>query len=239
MPAERFYINTDLAKSQNIFLEDQEFHHLAHVMRIKPNEEVEIVNGQGVLAKAVVLQIDKKRATLQIQSLEQQKTPSNELILAQAIPRPSCLDFILEKGTELGMTQIWLFPTKHGGRKRFNEQQLARMKTITIASMKQCGRLFLPVIYEKPSLEQWKSPQYPAFFGDLDSHTPPFKDVLQQKKSKSLIFFVGPESGFSDEEINILKSLPATGVKLHENILRAETAAIVALALASQKEYGS
>jgi 16S rRNA (uracil1498-N3)-methyltransferase len=231
MPAERFFVENDLNNGHSIILEEQEFHHLAHVMRVKTGEEVELVNGRGFLALASVKQIEKKRAVLTVNSVIQESAEGFEVILAQANPRASNLEFILEKGTELGMTQLWLFPTSHGGRKRYTEQQFDRMRSVTISALKQCGRLYLPKILEMPSLDQWNKLGYPAFFGDIKPEAPWFTDKPIDKSSNGVIFFVGPESGLSDVEIQLLRRLSVTGVKLNRHILRAETAAITALAV--------
>lgn len=235
MPAERFFIDCTLKSGQQLILEDQEFHHLAHVMRVKIGENVEIVNGRGALATAIVRSIDKKRAALEIETVNVTPPPKEEVILAQAIPRSSRLDFILEKGTELGMTQLWIFPAVHGERKRLTEHQCERMRALTIAAMKQCGRLYLPMIVQMPALAEWTEPKVPSFFGDLDPAAPSLAEAWQESPSKGILFFIGPESGFTSDEIDALRAMQAVGVKLHKNVLRTETAALVALSLISQR----
>jgi 16S rRNA (uracil1498-N3)-methyltransferase len=204
-------------------------------MRTKAGDRVEVVNGQGILATAQVEQIDKKLAQLHIDGISSEPKDPFEIILAQAIPRINRLDTILEKGTELGMTQIWLFPGDCSERKELNENQLKRAKGILIAAMKQCGRLWVPQILEKPSLKKWDELGYPAYFGDVKPSAKPFAAVLKESRPKDgVIFFTGPESGFSEGEEKILEKLGAMGVKLHSNILRTDTASLVALTLLSQ-----
>ena len=102
MPSERYYIEKALKKGDLIPLQDQEFHHLVRVMRAKAGEEIEVINGQGCLATATVKSIEKRQALLSINECQHLAKPCFEVILAQAIPRINRLDFILEKGTELG-----------------------------------------------------------------------------------------------------------------------------------------
>jgi len=236
MPKERFFFEQPLRENEIISISQDEFHHLVNVMRAKVKDRIEIVNGMGELATGSVQTIEKKQATLLIEEVKQEAEAPFQIILAQSIPRPNRLDFILEKGTELGMTEIWLFPGKHSERKEFKGNQLDRMHSILVSAMKQCGRLHLPKILIKPELENWKGLEYPAFFGDVEALAPHFIDAFKKENfdrlaSKGVIFFIGPETGFSDSETAKLRNLNVKGVKLNGNILRTDTAAIVALAL--------
>lgn len=233
MPAERYFIPQALANNIEIFLEGQEHHHLANVMRTRIGEEVEVINGQGQLAIALVSALEKKRAVLSVQSVFVDANSLQKIILAQGLPRFTRLEFIMEKCTELGMSEIWLFPAARSEKKELSENQLARLETIGIASIKQCGRLFLPKIVMAPPLKQWTSaPVLTCYFGDVRENSPKFLDIKGSKVAEAL-FFIGPESGFTDEEVKIMENLGAKGVGLNPNILRTETAAIAALSLLS------
>ncbi len=234
MPENRFFSDTPLNELKSITLTDVELHHLAHVMRCKVGDSVELVNGKGVLARALVLSISKREANLEIISIvRQEKLNSCPIILIQALPRPNRLDTILEKGTEIGMDEIWLFPGEKSERGLLNEHQLHRMQGVIISSMKQCGRLFSPKITLKPPIKKWDSSflPHPAYFGDLSENAPPFSSC--KKGANGCCFIIGPESGFSEEEKKMLTHLKAEGVLLNPNILRTDTAALVALSLMS------
>ncbi len=212
MPADRFFLPQPLQSP--LFLEGKELHHLAHVMRARIGETLEIVNGQGELATAELVSLDKKKAELKIISHKKASPPQQKLILAQAYTRH--LDWIIEKGTELGADEFWLFP---GDQSEKKVPQLPRLETLAIQALKQCGRLFLPKIVSKPSLPQFSGS---VFYGD--PHASPLKGPF----STTIIFIIGPEKGFSPRELDYLAK-NGQGVSLHENILRAETAAITAL----------
>lgn len=231
MPQDRFFIDAPFSQHQTVALEDVEFHHLVNVMRIKEGETVELVNGEGQLASAAVLQIGKKNALLKIASLKNQPKEKLALVLAQALPKANRLDFILEKGTELGMTELWLFPGKLSEKKEIN---LARAKQVMIAAMKQSGRLFLPKLHFFPSLEKCPVKTLQPYFGDLSEEAPPLLSAYQKGRSSGI--FIGPEKGFSKEEIEWLKKQGSQGVKLNGNILRTDTAAIAAVALITHFE---
>jgi len=219
MPHDRFYVDTPFQQHEHVDLKDETRH--LKVMRIREGDEIELINGRNQLAHVVL----RDATTTEIVSIEE-KEPPFPIILCQAIPRLNRLDTIVEKCTELGMTELWLFPGKLSEKKNV---PLDRLKKITVAAMKQCGRFDLPKIEIKPPLPQWNKLPYPAYFGDLSEKAPPFLSVIEKKEG--ICFFVGPEAGFTPEEETHLKTIAAQGVNLHPWILRTDTAPIVALSL--------
>lgn len=236
MPAERYYYPNTFKSGDTLILEDQEYHHLLHVMRIREGENVEIVDGNGSLGIASVKKLEKKKGVLEVFSKKFEHRPKQKIILAQGLPRLNRLEFIIEKGTELGVTEFRLFIAAKGEKKQLSEGQLDRMKSITVAAMKQCGRLYLPSIVMMPPLNEWKKEAgLSSYFGDTRPDAP---FLLEQWKEhpggNEVLFFVGPESGFSGEEVESIEKLGSKGVKLHPNILRTDTAGIAALSVISQ-----
>jgi len=232
MPDDRFFVPENFATKATTFLKDQELHHLLHVMRVRVGESIELVNGKGQLAYGILEKIEKQQAHIAIQKVVSEEPPSHTLILAQGLPRLPRLEYILEKATELGVTDIWLFPADQSERKELTPTQLQRLQQILISSIKQCGRLYLPKITLKPALYGWQ-PLQDAFFGDTTPTAPPLIYAYQRQASSS-IWIVGPEKGFTKEETSFLTtSLRAQGVSLHPNTLRVDTAAIAGLSLLS------
>lgn len=232
MPVNRYFIETSLKNETSVHLEGQELHHLLHVMRASAGDPIELVNGKGELAQARVESTSKRDASISVDEVSFQEKPSFEVIVAQAIPRANRMDTILEKGTELGMSQIWLFPGDLSEKKSLGNQREHRLRAVMIAAMKQCGRLYLPEIVTMPPLCNWEKLTYPAFFGDIEPEAPTFVRKWDELKPNSgVIFFVGPESGLTSKEVKWLRDANVHGVKLHENILRTDTAPLVALSL--------
>lgn len=232
MPENRFFTPHPL-KIGEALLEEDEAHHLQHVMRLVEGDRVELIDGQGALAKAVIKKRSKRAIYLDVKEVHIDPPPFFSIIIAQAIPRFQRLDVILEKGTELGMTELWLFPGVKSEKVHFSEPQKERVHKILVSAIKQCGRLYLPKVKYAEPLKEWNDLTYPLFYGDLSQNTPLFIDAYG-KPEKGVVFAVGPESGWSEEEQNHLKRLKGKGVSLHYNILRTDTAPLAALSLISQ-----
>jgi 16S rRNA (uracil1498-N3)-methyltransferase len=224
MPIERFYSPLSFSPGTICTLEEEELRHL-QVIRLRTGEKVELVNGKGALAQATLTTVEKRRALLTVNSVTH-SSPGPIRILAQAIPRFNRLEFILEKGTELGATAFWLFPGERSEKSSFSENQKQRMTQLMIAAMKQCGRLDLPSIELHPSLLSWTPLPYPLLYGDTRQNAPTLKI-----SPGPLILLIGPEGGLSPAELVHLDGpLAAQGLRLHSNILRTDTAAITLLA---------
>lgn len=214
----RFYANQVLEVGKKISLSEEELHHAVSVLRVKQGEEIEIVNGGGVLAYAVFT------SPLQVARVKHSPPPHHKKILMQSYPQGTHLELIVEKGTELGITDFCLFPSEKSPFKVLSEARKGRLKKITIAALKQCKRLFLPTL---------------SFYSNIDEMSFPTTILLADptgeaytKPSGDSAFIVGPESGFTPAEIDFfIKKKKATPVKISDNILRCETAAIVAASL--------
>ncbi len=232
MPAERYFIDGALDNTR-IVLEGQEHHHLVHVMRAKLGDRIELINGKGTLAEGVVEELSKKTARVEIHSIHHEIPPLPKIILAQAIPRIHRLDTIVEKGTELGMQELWLFPGILSERKELTSHQMERLRNMAIAAIKQSGRLWLPHIRLMPFLSDWKESLPTGFYGDVTASAENYLSRILMKNpiSTSAIFFTGPESGFDAREEEVLKKRGVCGVKLHDAILRTDTASLMALSL--------
>ena len=232
MPHDRFYIDASLLPGEKITLKGSEFRHLC-VLRKQITNQVELVNGHRVLAQATLVSLEKKEAILHIDAvLEKNQEDSPPIILAQALCEMNHLEWIIEKATELQVSAIWLFPALLSKKSTLSENQLKRLENLAIAAMKQCGRWELPPIILKPPLDKWDLHSTKIFYADPSPSAVFLWQLPRITTKEPLVFFIGPESGFSPIEIAHLKNvLNAQAICLHPNILRAETAAVATLAL--------
>lgn len=219
MPHDRFYIDAPLEGT--LTLEGEEFRHLSRVMRKQAGENVELINGHHLLGLANIESLHKSYATLTILNVEEKKPMLPSLTLVQALPKLSNLEWIIQKGTELGVSSFYLYPAARSEKKELSENQKKRLHSILIGAMKQCGRLDLPNVY-------WEFPKLSGtvYFGDLKKDAPP----LSSLGNLPATLVIGPEKGFTDEELHDLAS-QGTGVSLGPYVLRAETAALAGLSI--------
>jgi 16S rRNA (uracil1498-N3)-methyltransferase len=233
MPHNRYYVDSPFQKEATAILDGEEFHHLARVTRVKRGDPVELVNGRGQLAHATLSTLSKRQVELRIDQVMEKPRQKAPLLLAQALTRMNHLEWIIEKGTELDTSAFWLFPGLFSDKDDLSETQTTRLKNLSISAMKQCGRLDLPTIEIKPPLLKWAPLQGTLLFGSTDADAPYLWDLpLKKPVASPIILFIGPESGFDRRESHFLQhTLQAKGIRLHSNILRAETAAITALSL--------
>jgi 16S rRNA (uracil1498-N3)-methyltransferase len=225
MPHNRYFLPSEFSSGSTVEVGDPELHHMTKVMRQRPSDRVELINGKGLLAEALIEQIDKTRALLRIESLYIEKKRSNTLTLCLAYLRPSSLEFAVEKSVELGVDQILLFPAARSEKKEINASQTRRLEQIIISATKQCGRLFLPTIAFVTFDDCLKSSKG-IYYGDPDCKS--FEKVLKPD-ARSII--IGPESGFTKEEKEKMSLVHAHPFLLSRYTLRAETAAIAAVTL--------
>ncbi len=232
MPHNRYFVDQPFQSQVSVTLSGDEFHHLARVTRGKVGDFAELVNGRGQLAEATVSRLNKHEAELQIQRLIETPRQKAPLILAQALTRMNHLEWIIEKGTELDASAFWLFPGIHSEKESLSKTQALRLKNLAISAMKQCGRLDLPAIVMQPPLLQWVPLDGTLFYGSTSDNAPYLWDLDLEPLPSPVTLFIGTESGFDPKETHFLESkLKAKGVRLHSNILRAETAALTALSL--------
>lgn len=232
MPAYRFFTQTSLKALQEFKMEDLEHRHLKQVMRLEKGDTFEATDGQGHLALCKLIAVEKNYSLAQILQLNFfEKT--HELVLLQAMPKTSNLEWIIEKGTELGLTQICLFQGDRSVQK-ISVDKKKRLETLAISALKQCGRLHLPKIEFIQPIKAWATQFDSVFYGDVSSTSYPLlKQLSEINESKKLTFACGPEAGFSKEEIKLMENKGLKKTCLHYNILRAETAPLSFLSLAS------
>jgi len=218
---DRFYC--DNLDNREIVLDGDELNHLIKAVRKRVGESVELIDGKGAIATAKITKIERRAAHLEIISKETHTKKGPFVRLVQGVCRPNRLEMIIEKGTELGVDEFILVPMERSEKR---PAQLERLRRITIGAIKQCGRLHLPQLTERPHIEDL--PVSPTtLYGALSPECPPFLDAY---KGGDITVIIGPESGFSESELVFLEE-KAQGATLGPNVLRCETAAIAALSL--------
>lgn len=226
MPVNRFYLKEDLTLHSTVVLKEAEHHHLAHVIRLRSGDTMELVNGQGSLAEGTILEVEKKSTSIKITSTTYAPDLFPQFSLAIPLMRPSKLEWIVEKGTELGACSFLFYTADHSEKEALSHNQLERLHTLIISALKQSGRRYLPSLEILPSLSDLFLKDAFLLFGDPHTHN----QIPAPKEKKLTIFITGPERGFSSKEQSLLDTRAAK-VSLSPHTLRAETAPIAAASI--------
>lgn len=232
MPANRFYIDADLHNGAILTFEGTEHHHLVHVMRLQENETIELVNGRGDLAVGKIVKTEKKTATIQVLKTDHEQPDTLSICLAIPLMRISKLEWIVEKGTELGIDTFLFYEAQYSEKEELSTRQMERLRTLAISALKQSGRLYLPSLETCLNLKFLFRKDAMFLFGDTRARE--LIDIATIKPiCTNIVFITGPERGFSNEELTLLDR-HAKGVRLNAYVLRAETAPIVAASILQQ-----
>lgn len=233
----RLFVETALNSGASFSLSPDHAHFLRSVLRLAPGAKLALFNGQDGEWLAELEAIGKKQASVTVldQRREQARIIPLHLIFAPIKKTP--LDFLIQKSVELGVTELHPIITDRTQGDRLNAE---RLKSQTIEAAEQCERLEIPTVHPICKLEamlaDWPEDR-PLFVCAESGEAVPITDALitqkhaiSEKSGNGLM--TGPEGGFSERELVILRERSfVTLVGLGPRILRAETAALAALAL--------
>jgi 16S rRNA (uracil1498-N3)-methyltransferase len=237
----RYFAETPIS-GDRIVLEGAEAAHLVHVMRAVPGTEVVLFDGSGAEFPAQVTRIERGRVELAVLGRrEVDRELPVEVTLAVALPKGDRQRWLVEKAVELGVRRLVPLVTDRSVA-RPTTKAIARLRRTVIEASKQCGRNRLMDIAES---EAW------ADFAPAPDHATcllarPAEDAQRKREQeaspfadlsadKALVFAVGPEGGFTREEIELALTAPWQAVDLGPRILRVETAAILLVAMVTAR----
>ncbi len=227
-PKIRLCVDAALATGVSLTLPPAQAHYLTHVMRLRTGEAVALFNGRDGEWRATLAGIGRKDVSLTVDGLLRPQPDEPGPWLAFAPVKRAKTDLIVEKATELGVERILPVMTARAIAERV---RLDRLETIAREAAEQCGRLTLPRIDPPAPLDRLLA-DWPAsrvlVFCDTASGAPGSHSCEPAGNAGVLI---GPEGGFTEAERRaILASTAACALSLGPLVLRAETAAIAALA---------
>lgn len=225
----RLFVDGALTAGASVAATEAQAHYLLHVMRRAPSDPVALFNGRDGEWRASVQMPSKRHVVFEVQEQLRPQTSVPDLWLAFAPVKR--IDVIVEKASELGVAALLPVMTRRTDVSRIN---FDRMRAISVEAAEQCERLSAPVIQPAQSFHAFLA-QWPAsrrlYYLDETGGGAPIAKALQDEGTVSCGFLVGPEGGFAQSELDALAQLPfARGISLGPRILRAETAALAALA---------
>ena len=214
-------------------LEGDEARHLARVMRAKTGDTVELFDGQGTSWTATVQAIQRNHVSLHLDE-KQSETISNKPIitLAVALPKGDRQKWLIEKITELGTDSLVPLTTTRSVAEP-TAAAISRLQRGVIESCKQSGRNRLLEITQPQSLHNLLTTSSASLRILACPDGTPMQSILL-KPIDNILIAIGPEGGFTDEEIRTANASGFAQMSLCQNILRIETAAIAAAVIAGQ-----
>ncbi len=240
----RFYLPETHLENSNLLeiLSPTEIHHVKNVLRLKINDQIVIFTGKGKEAVANIVEITAQRIKVRVDYvLPAAVSKKTAIILACAIPKKSKFEFIIEKCTELDVDEIHPVLTERTivRLSERNNQKKGRYQTIAINAAKQSHRIIMPVIHpivdfrqfiQTLTLQRSDAAFIPTLIGERKSLREALTLLSHPKK---IIFFIGPEGDFTPMELNSAVNKGFLPVSLGPTVLKVDTAAISAVALAN------
>ena len=231
----RLYVEQPLERDAFIALDRQQAHYLVNVLRLATGARVLAFNGRDGEWRAGLAVEGRKRFALTVDEQTRPQSPPGDLDYLFAPLKHARLDYMVQKAVEMGATRLLAVLSHYTQSQRVN---LTRMRANAVEAAEQCGLLAIPTIAAPVTLDrviaEWPS-QRLLVFCDEGAATGDSLAVLtaaRAAKPAALAVLIGPEGGFADEERAALLRLPnVVRLSLGPRILRADTAAVAALAL--------
>ncbi len=247
--APRLYVRAHLDEGARISLDAGQVNYLRNVLRLAEGAQICVFNGRDGEWRAALAEASRRSATLVASARVRPQPPPSDLHYLFAPLKQARLDYMVQKAVEMGASRLSPVLTRRTQIARVN---LDRMRANAIEAAEQCGILYLPEIDSPRAMEgvlrTWQTDRL-LVFCDEDA---PVRNPVAALRTVSdepsmlagpvtprpLAILIGPEGGFDPEERELLLSLPQVlRLSLGPRILRADTAAVAALALI-QAELG-
>ncbi len=227
----RFFVDKDRIP----VITGSDVHHIRDVLRLKAGDELKMLDGTGTVYSAKISEIKKERVICDIlSSRNEEKTPEVKVTLAQCLPKAKKMDLIVQKCTELGAQRIIPVLSE---RSIPRSGKLERWKKIAKEAAEQSGRSFIPEISPLTKFEDllkmknefdlalipWELEKRTTLKKVLTTHHP--------NHLTTILILIGPEGGFSRDEVERARSAGFIAVSLGPRILRTETAAMAMLSM--------
>jgi 16S rRNA (uracil1498-N3)-methyltransferase len=227
-------VSANVPANTPITLAAEASHHLAKVLRMQVGDALILFNGDGSEYPATIAAIDKRSVYVAIENVVDTTRESPlHLHLGIAISKGERMDWIVQKATELGVTQITpLYSERVEVRLQGEraEKKLAHWRGIAIAACEQCGRNKLPQIGELQNLDAWLAVTNTDAKFVLHHRSTATLDAAAARP-RSVALLIGPEGGLADYEINAAEAQNFAPLQLGPRVLRTETAPLAAIGI--------
>jgi len=236
MTRRRLFVPPERLRATPIIVTGEEHHHLARVLRARPGDAVTLFDGAGAELGARVVRVGRDETELSPAPAARRGagTGGTPLVLLTAVPRGGRMDFLVQKCSELGVSRIVPVITARSVA-RPEAGRRARWEKIAREAARQCGRADVPdVAPPAPLAAALSASDLPArrLVLSPDAAGRSLRSLLPEPAPTALL--VGPEGGLAPAEVDAARAAGFVPVSMGPRILRVETAAVVAVALAAE-----
>ncbi len=235
----RFLIDKNNILNNRITIDGEEARHIAQVLRFRANDPIALFDREGTVYQGVIAKTGRRQ--VQVEIIDRMVTAQEDgkrIILGQALPKSKKMDLIVQKCTELGISEIIPFYSARSI-PRFDERKsgdrVRHWQKIAVASVKQSGVARIPSVERIVDFKNVVTRDYPGYLKIIlweEEAGLRLRNVLEQDLTlHHIIFLVGPEGGFTVEEIELAKEHGFVSISLGDTILRAETVSIALLSI--------
>lgn len=226
-----FYVPPKYIHRDDLFFPEEEVHHLVNVLRKRSGDIVQVTDGLGCRMDTRLEISDDKAVKGHILASYYSEAGPDRVLAMGVIRNRDRLEFAVEKATELGVTRIVLVHSEFAGKMDVKSHRID--KTIRSA-LKQSRQLWLPAWEESASFIETIT-RHRDHRTILAAHPSGENIKMHEMKDSSLLLLVGPEGGFSENEMKEARANNAIFVRLGENRLRTETAVCALMALTGNR----
>lgn len=222
----RIYIENNISINNRLKIDTKIANHIKNVLRIRHNENIIVFNGNG---KEYIAEIHhEKELVISIQNeIPSRQIDTHKIILAQSIPSSKHMDLAIQKSVEIGINEIVpiISERSHPGN---HEKKKIHWENIIINATEQSNGLFLAKLNNIITLERFLKETDQSDYQKICFHMSGRKISQSDKDHKAHIILIGPEGGFSQEEIALVQRYNWNIISLGDRIFRTETASVVA-----------
>ena len=230
--AQRLFVEADLAEAATVACSSAQANYLKNVLRLKAGDDILVFNGRDGEWRSQIAEAGKRGASLRIRAQVRSQEGGPDIDYLFAPLKRARLDYLVQKATEMGVARLRPVLTRRTTPERVNVE---RMHANAIEAAEQCGILRIPEVRAPEKLEtvvaSWDATRPLIFCDEASEERCPFT-TLARLQPGPLALLIGPEGGFDESERALLASKPFVArISLGPRILRADTAAVAALAL--------
>ncbi|HEX7774172.1 MAG TPA: 16S rRNA (uracil(1498)-N(3))-methyltransferase [Pyrinomonadaceae bacterium] len=235
MTRRRFHAPPNAFDNQTVLLGADEARHLRDVLRLKAGDKVYVFDGRGREFRCSVVNTNRHAAELRIEAEVEPAKPESQLQLnlCVALLKGEKFDLVVQKATELGVSQVTPLITRYADIHLRDEsdaaKRISRWQRIALEAAKQSGRAFVPEIVAPVAFDSVSVEGLGVMFSERGGDS--LESLIRHPAPDAVTALVGSEGGWSDEELERARARDFHVITLGGRVLRAETAAITVTAL--------